>query len=199
VSGSTTLSLHAVDLALVMYDWHNRPIDVIVAMLPRGRVACMLSGPIGGVVVDGRRPPAQALAMVAPEARSALFEALVEDHAMASLHDVPEGGLNAALAVLSRLAERHELALPRLREGAAAACPIDEDSDTGCVAFVVERDAVPAARLVVGDPSLRDVDLPEARIAGVDTGHIRDVLAALEPVLTALSSPDVSLIAIGSR
>jgi hypothetical protein len=153
------------------------------------------------VVVDGRRPPAQALGVVPSGARIGLFEALLEDEALASVHDVSEKGLGAAFAALARLAERQDLVLPRLREKAAPAGPTADQPklEGACVAWPVDREAISAARLAVSDPSLREVELPEAKKAGIDRGHILDLLASLEPVLTALSSPDISLIAIGSR
>jgi hypothetical protein len=193
----TTLSLHVVDLAAVNQAWEGKSLDALISAAPRGRVACLLSGPVGGVVVDGRRPAAQA---VPAAQRRDMFEAMVEDLAVASIHDVPEDGLNAVLAVIARVSGKHDLALDRLRKRSSPASPVLTDADgRSCAVWSVDTPVLEAARAVVDDASLRDADLPEARVAGVDKSHIHDVLDALGPIFVALSTPGVSLVAADSR
>lgn len=187
------ISLHVVDLEAVRQAWEKRTLDAHVTAQPRGRVACLLSGPVAGVVVDGHRPPILALHGLPAEPRRELYHALIEDLARASLHDVAEDALNAALAVIARVSGRHELALDRLRKHATA-----HADGLGGTVWSIDPSVLAAARNVACDPSLRDADLPEARVAGVERSHIQDVLDSLAVLLHALGESSVSLIAVGS-
>jgi hypothetical protein len=109
---------------------------------------------------------------------------------------VPEEGLNAALAVIARLSGKHDLSLDRLKKKASPASP---EGGLACALWRVEASSLAAARKVVDDPSLRDADLPEARVAEVDRGHIHDVIEALGQLLSALERAGTSLVVLGSR
>ena len=195
-----TTSLFVVDSAALTEAWEKKPLDAMIAAAPRGRVACLLSGPLGGVVVDGRRPAAQA---VPAAQRPDMFAAFLDDLSVASLHDVPEEGLNAALAVIARVSGKHDFSLDRLRKRSAPASPTTNgDEGRGCAVWSLEPAVLEAVSNAVArfsapedGASLRDADLPEARVAGVDKSHIQDVIESLSPILRAMTRPGVRLFA----
>jgi hypothetical protein len=112
-----TVSLFAVDLDRVLAVWRKASIAEHLADSPAGRAATVL-GLASLAGADPSLTPARAAAGApAADARN-LFEALVEDLAVARLHDAPFMPLSHALASLARAGR-----LPRLEMSALQASP----------------------------------------------------------------------------
>jgi hypothetical protein len=168
-----TVSLFAVDLALAHRRWRSIAIDDALLLRPGGRLATL--GLRGG-------PPAELAAGLLPLEARALFEALVEDQADASLHDAPFSALAEVCARLARAAKNRGLELAAL-EAAPLAYPAElqrepaRETADGRAALVTWLEG---PRLAHAARALAEIgDLGGARRGGELQGDLLDALRAV--------------------
>ena len=144
-----TVTLLAVDLADAERRWQRESIADRVAAAPGGRVATAARlEPVAAAARRGKLAQVAA-ALPALEARG-LFEALLEDLAVAAIHDAPFSALAEVCDKLARAAKLRALELAAL-EAAPLAYPAElraeprPDTADGRAAFVVWLDGPRAA------------------------------------------------------
>ena len=176
-----TLSLFAVDLTLATDIYRRRAFADVLARAPRGRVASLLA--------DDEEPHPRDL-----------FDAVIEDLAVAAVWDADATVLGDAFASLAKVTRRPELELKALEAHAAPAYPADlldtpfverPDSTSGLVILLGDPAPLEAAALAVK----RALELPLGAFQTQAPQLWRDFLEALQPVLLAASSGGNSLLA----
>lgn len=183
-----TISLHAANLGAVIQDFRTRPLDHFLTKAPRGRLAAVLSAPLDGVIVDGSRVAAKALAGVGALGRRAIFDALVEDLALASVFDAAAPALAEVMAAAAKLAGREELAAARLDADAAPAYPpelladapgaVAQDNRIGLVTWLSDATLAGAAAVAVR----KLLEHPPDAFPSADPSLFRDLAESLVPV-----------------
>ncbi len=173
MSDDEVITLHAVDLEQAGSSFRRRPLNQLIDALPRGRVAAVCAG----LDVDLFRPAGES-----KKHRRKLFEAIVEDHARASLWDAPREAFDEALILVDLGDPSGASAYPADIGDASPGLLSIWCADTGLISAAAER--IPEAlaalpgQLVTTDPAL-----------------VHDVLEELGKLLQEASKPGVWLIA----
>jgi hypothetical protein len=198
-SSSATLSLFALDLTAVTTAWNKTKLDELARARPDSRVAAMLSAPLGGHIVDGGRPAAEALAAVpAPDAR-AVFDALAEDHAVAGVWDAPADVVSEVFAALARVSRRRDLVLTALEAEAQFSYPTQLLEEP----FVDSADARGGLVTLLADPARLEaalqatreaLGLPEGSFISISPALFHELLEELLTVLEKATRPGLALV-----
>jgi hypothetical protein len=191
------LSLYGIDLARAHEDWRGRPLGALAARAPGGRLATLLAS----TAHHDHLPGTEGLPGLAPAARRAIFDALVDDLAEAAAHDIPAPTAVDVFAGIARLSGRAELSAPRLDGGATPAYPIDllddpaihaADSGTGLATWIAD----PTLATLAASALRKALTLPAGSLPASDPTLWRDVAEAILPILEAATTPGHALLAL---
>jgi hypothetical protein len=203
MSQARSITLLVVDEAGLARSFRDQTLDDLVTARPRGRVAAVCSAPIDGMVVDGSRPAAQALAAASPAGRRRVWDALIEDLSLASLWDAPATTLSEVFAAIAKVAHRDELAASRLDgrgdpaypldmlEAPGASGPISVGGKVGYVRWLDDPTLASAAAAAANQAA----SLPPGAFPTADPALWRDLLDSIAALLAAAAQPERALLA----
>ncbi len=205
-----TTTLYAVRLEAVREAWTGETIQHARAAAPRGRLAALIGPPATPPFdhlddVDRGQPPARLmLSLTLPNARR-LWDALLEDRAVAALYDAPALTLAEVFAAIASVSHRRELDSMRLDQAAEPAYPPELLEPAGAsgpmsvgghITYVVWMGPAEAAtaRTALASAST----LPVGSFPTQEPALWRDLAESLLPVLEAAARPRHSLVATRS-
>jgi hypothetical protein len=203
MTAARALTLLTIAPEEVLNAWRGQALDALARLRPRGRLAALLAEPLDGMIVDGGQPASRALAPFGAPSQRRVWDALLEDLAIAGLHDAPATTLSEVFAALVKLSGREGLAAARLDGAAEPAYPealLEPPGASGPVSvggklgFVVWIDDEVTARAAL-DAARKALSLPPGAFASADPAMWRDLAETLVDVLAAAAHPGRALLA----
>jgi hypothetical protein len=201
------VTLFAVRLEAVRELWTGEPVAEHMQRVPRGRMAALVGAPATAPFdrLDGEdraQPPARLLLALGPAKARRLWDALVEDAAVAAVYDVPALVLADVFGAIAKVSGRRELESMRLDHAADPAYPPElleppgasgPISVGGKITYKVWMGAAEAASARAALASA--LSLPVGAFPTGDPELWREVAETLVPVLDAAARPRHSLLA----
>ena len=205
-----TVTLFAVRMEAVREAWLKEPIARAAGAFPRGRLAAMAGPPATPPLdrldqLDRAEPPAKLTLALSPVQTRQIWDALLEDRAVAALYDAPSLTLAEVFATIARVAGRRELDTMHLEQAAEAAYPPElleppgasgPMSVGGRISYIVWMGAAEAA--VAKNALAGALSLPVGAFPTQEPALWRDLAESLLPVLDAAARPRHSLVATRS-